>query len=59
MSQKVKITKVKHVGAPPRKIFTSVNMLSSEAKPTHRVDTNGRVSIDFPCKGKSILLMCV
>ena len=54
MSQKVKITKVKHVGAPPRKIFTSVNMLSSEAKPTHRVDTNGRVSIDFQCKGKSI-----
>ena len=42
--------------ASPRKIFTSVNMLSSEAKPTHRVDTNGRVSIDFQCKGKSTLL---
>ena len=43
------------IGASPRKIFTSVNMLPSEAKPMHRVDTNGRVSIDFPCKGKSIL----
>ena len=42
--------------ASPRKIFTSVNTLPSEAKPAHRVDTNGRVSIDFPCKGKSILL---
>jgi len=41
--------------ASPRKIFTSVNMLPSEAKPTHRVDTNGRVSIDSPCKGKSKL----
>ncbi len=47
MSQKVKITGVKHVDvrleransnealicASPRKIFTSVNMLPSEAKP--------------------------
>ena len=42
MSQKVKITKVKHVGASPRKIFTSVNMLPSEAKPMYIGDTNCR-----------------
>ena len=40
--------------ASPRKIFTSVNMLSGEAKLAYRGDTNGRFSIDFPCKGKSI-----
>ena len=39
--------------AYPRKIFTSVSMLPSEAKPMYRGDTNGRVSITSEYRGKS------